>query len=66
MSLPAQAGKRPVFALANFAAARKSGRRQINNAIGRPVGLRGNGSEKIPPSDGRLNVGAFKFISQNV
>ncbi len=44
----------------------KSCRMQINNAIGRPVELKGNGSGKIPPGDGRLNVEAFKFISQNV
>ncbi len=41
-----QAGKRPIFALASFAAARKSCRRQINNAIVRQVDLYGKEERK--------------------
>ncbi len=58
------AGKRPIFALASFAAARKSCRRQINKAIGRLVGLKGKWERENTASAGRLNVGAFKFISE--
>ncbi len=41
-----QAGKRPIFALASFAAARKSCRRHINNAIVRQVDLYGKEERK--------------------